>query len=391
MHSGLCTRVSTLHVPKSPIGCAFWRLEGQEVTAKDWTATLENGPSPSALMGAITTVWGCLASTFEPRPRLRQGPPSGMVLLVVVVVVRLSQVTDASLGARDPNCHPHLRGLVSPQNVELPACTKGSIKQRMVQNAFGLMHKSLHTTCPKITHGVCILAPGGSGGHGRDWTATLENRPSPSALLGAITTVWGCLASTSEPRLRLRQGPPSGMVLLVVADVVRLSQITDAGLGAREPNCHPLRGLVSPQNVELPACTKGSIKQRMVQNAFGPMHKSLHTTCPEITHGVLILGPGDSRGHSKDWTVTLENGPSPSALMGTVATGGGPLPQPKAGLKSGGKDSPRAWALGGSRFRPHLTSHSCRPCRERHDLSTPSTGPSVSTKRAIVGMYKGLY
>ena len=211
----------------------------------------------------------------------------------------------------------------------------------MVQNAFGHVHKGLHTTCPKITHTVLNLAPRGSRGHSRDWTATLENEPSPSALIGAVATVGGCLASAFEPRLRLRQGPPSGMVLLVVADIVRLSQVTDASLGAREPNCHPpLRGLVSPQNVEPPACTKGSIKQRMVQNAFGPMHKSLHTTCPEITHGVLILGPRDSRGHSKYWTVTLENGPSPSALMGAVATGGGPLPQPKAGLKSGGKDPP---------------------------------------------------
>ena len=58
--------------------------------------------------------------------------------------------------------------------------------------------------------------------------------------------------------------------------------------------------------------TKGSIKQRMVQNAFGPVHKSLHTTCLKITHGVLILATGRSRGHTKDWTVTLENGPSPS-------------------------------------------------------------------------------
>ena len=266
-----------------------------------------------------------------------------MVLLVVADVVPFSQVTHADLATRDTTCHPLLRGLVSPKNVEMSACTKGSNKQRMVQNAFGLMHKSLHTTCPKITHRVLNLAPRGSRGHSKDWTATLENGPSPSSLIRyyGIKTVGGCLDSTFEPRLRLRQGPPSGMVLLVVADFVRLTQVNDASLGAREPNCHPpLRGLVSPQNVELPACTKGSIKQGMVQNAFGPMHKSLHTTCPEITHGVLILGPRDSRGHSKYWTVTLENGPSPSALMGAVATGGGALPQPKAGLKSGGKDPP---------------------------------------------------
>ena len=65
----------------------------------------------------------------------------------------------------------------------------------------------------------------------------------------------------------------------------------------------------------------------MVHNAFGLVHKSLHTTCPKITHGVLVLAPGGSRGQSKDWTVTLENGPSPSALRGVVATvRGGGLP-----------------------------------------------------------------
>ena len=52
-----------------------------------------------------------------------------------------------------------LQGLVSPQNVESSACTKRSVKQRMVQNASGLVHKSLPTTCPKITHGLLILAP----------------------------------------------------------------------------------------------------------------------------------------------------------------------------------------------------------------------------------------
>ena len=58
--------------------------------------------------------------------------------------------------------------------------------------------------------------------------------------------------------------------------------------------------------------TEGSIKQRMVQIAFGPVYKSLHTTCLKITHRVLILATGRSRGHTKDWTVTLDNGPSPS-------------------------------------------------------------------------------
>ena len=69
----------------------------------------------------------------------------------------------------------------------------------------------------KITRGVLILAPGGSTGHSKDWTVTLENGSSPSAPRGAVATVGGGLASASEPRLRLRQGPPSGMVLLVDA------------------------------------------------------------------------------------------------------------------------------------------------------------------------------
>ena len=52
------------------------------------------------------------------------------------------------------------------------------------------------------------------------------------------------------------------MVLLVVADVVLFSQVTHEGLAARDTTCHPpLRGLVSPQNVELPACTKGYIQR----------------------------------------------------------------------------------------------------------------------------------
>ena len=249
-----------------------------------------------------------------------------MVLLVVAHIARFSQVTHASLARRKPNCHPHLRGLVSPQNVELPACTKGSIKQRTVQKAVGPVHKSLHTTCPKITHIVLIFAAWGSRGHSTDWTVTLEDRSSPSALMGAVASVGGCLASASKPHLRLQQGPASGMVLLLVAGVVFFSQVTHEGLAARDPTCHPpLRGLVSPQNVELSGCTKGSMKQRMVQNAFGPVHKSLHTTCPKITHRVLILAPWGSRSHSKHWTVTLENGPSPSALMGAIATIGGCL------------------------------------------------------------------
>ena len=63
----------------------------------------------------------------------------------------------------------------------------------------------------QITHQVLILAPGGSRGHSKDWTVTLENGPSPSALRGAVATVGGGLASAFKPRLRLRQGPPSGI------------------------------------------------------------------------------------------------------------------------------------------------------------------------------------
>ena len=55
-----------------------------------------------------------------------------------------------------------------------------------------------------------ILAGGGGGGsrgHSKDWTVTLENGPSPSALRGAVATVRGGLASAFKPHLRLRQGP----------------------------------------------------------------------------------------------------------------------------------------------------------------------------------------
>ena len=146
-----------------------------------------------------------------------------MVLLVVADVVPFSQVTHAGLATRDPTCHPPPRGLVSPPSVELSACTKGSIKQRMVQNAFGRVHNNLHTTCPEVTHGLVALAHGGSRGHSKYCMVTLQNGPSPSALRGAVATVGGCLASAVESHLRLRQGPPSGMVLLVAADVVRFS------------------------------------------------------------------------------------------------------------------------------------------------------------------------
>ena len=144
-------------------------------------------------------------------------------------------------------CCPPLQGVVSPQNVEQSEGMKGFIKQRMVHNAFGLVQKCLHTTCPEITHGVLILALGGSRGHSKDGSVSLENGPSPWALRGALATVGGTLSSAFKPRLRLRQGPPSGMVLLMVADVVRLPHVTHAGLAARDPTCRPpLQGVVSP-------------------------------------------------------------------------------------------------------------------------------------------------
>ena len=200
-----------------------------------------------------------------------------------------------------------------------------------------------------------------------------------------------------SPALGCGKAPPSRCLLLMEADVVRLSQVILAGLAARDPIYHlPLQGLVSPQNVELSAYTKGSskdtVKQGMVQNAFGRVHKSLHTTCPKITHGVRILAPGGSRGHSKDSTVTLVNKPSASALRGAVATVGGGLAsaiKPRLRLRQG--PPLRDAALDGGGCPQALTNHSCRPCRQRHNLSSPSMGPSVSTKRGNVGISEGLY
>ena len=100
---------------------------------------------------------GALPPLLSPALGCGKAPPSGMVLLMVADVLRLSQVIHASLATRDPTCHPPLRGLVFPQNVKLSPSPKGSIKQRMVQNAFDLVHNSLPTACLKTTHRVLIL------------------------------------------------------------------------------------------------------------------------------------------------------------------------------------------------------------------------------------------
>ena len=44
-------------------------------------------------------------------------------------------------------------------------------------------------------------------------------------------------------------------------------------------------------------------------------------------------------------------------------------------------------ALDGSRCPPAHIGHSCRPCRERPNLSSPFTGPSVSTNHATLTIY----
>ena len=90
---------------------------------------------------------------------------------------------------------------------------------------------------------------------------------------------------------------------------------------------------------------------------------------------------------SKDRTVTLENGPSPSALRGAVATvGGGACRNLRRGLKVEARPPLRDGALDGSRCPPALTSHSCKPCHERPDLSSPFTGLGVSTNRRTIAV-----
>ena len=101
-------------------------------------------------------------------------------------VVRLPHVTHAALAARDPTCHPPLQGVVSPQNLELSAGTKGSIKERMVQIAFGLVHKSLHTTSGVCTRQRHKTAPRQTiwnyGNYGELWR-----------IIGNYGEVWGIM------------------------------------------------------------------------------------------------------------------------------------------------------------------------------------------------------
>ena len=68
------------------------------------------------------------------------------------------------------------------------------------------------------TRQLLILAPGGSRGHSKDWTVTLENGPSPSALRGAVATVGGGLASAFKPRLRLRSIFPDIVTLITMIE-----------------------------------------------------------------------------------------------------------------------------------------------------------------------------
>ena len=166
------------------------------------------------LSPAIPPAGGGLASAFKPRLRLRQDPRSGMVPLMVADVARLPQVTHAGLAARDPTCRPPLQEVVSPQSVELSAGTKGSNKQRMVEKSFGLV-QSPHTT-PIITHGVLILAPAGSRGAQERLDYHFGKRTLPVGSKGRRCNRRG-LASAFKPCLGLRQGPASGLVLLIEA------------------------------------------------------------------------------------------------------------------------------------------------------------------------------
>ena len=75
---------------------------------------------PPGVRTILATVGGGggLACAFKPSHGLRQGPPCGMVLLMVADVLRLSQVIHAGLATRDPACDPPLWGLGLPLVLE---------------------------------------------------------------------------------------------------------------------------------------------------------------------------------------------------------------------------------------------------------------------------------
>ena len=112
----------------------------------------------------------------------------------------------------------------------------------------------------------------------------------------------------------------------MVADVLRLTQVTHPGLAVRDPTCHPhLRGVVCLQNMDSRHLLRAVLSKEWCKMHSVLRTKSLPSIAPKISHKVLILALGGPSGHAKDWSVTLENGPSPLALRGAVATvrGGG--------------------------------------------------------------------
>ena len=166
-----------------------------------------NSPTCRCLCGPSA----CLHKTWDSRHRLRvvlsrKWCKMKSVLCTKVCVLQVPKApTECFLwlvegqSAQDPTCHPPLRGPVSPQNMGLSPSNEGYIRQSIVQNEIGLLHKSVPTTFSEITHGVLILASRGSGGHNKDWSSrSAEGRRCDHG--------GGWLASPFEPRVRLR--PP---------------------------------------------------------------------------------------------------------------------------------------------------------------------------------------
>ena len=87
-------------------------------------------------------------------------------------------------------------------------------------------------------------------------------------------------------------------------------------------NVRNLHDTMHPCNYKIMKSTKGCIKQRMVQNAFRVAQKSPRYSSQNHPQGAYF-GPWRVKRSHPNWTVTLENGPSPSALRSTVATVGG--------------------------------------------------------------------